>query len=324
MTREPRRALIFGISGQDGCYLAAELLEHGYEVHGTSRAGTGYAANLQRLGIPDRVHVHQVPLLDYAKVAEVVKAVAPTEIYNLAGQSSVSLSFVHPMETFTGHAVVALNILEAIRSIRPQTRFYNAASSEAVGDTGTKPADETAPLRPCTPYGAAKAAAVHLVQSYRSSFGLFACTGIMFNHESPLRPESFVTQRVVRGAIAIAQKRSGPLALGNIGIVRDWGWAPDFVESMRLMLQQEAPQDFVIATGIATSLEAFVDRVFRRLDLYWKDHVTIDDKLKRATDIAVSFGNPERARQRLGWASRVRMPELADRLVDAALSGSVR
>jgi GDPmannose 4,6-dehydratase len=324
MTGERRRALIFGITGQDGSYLAAELLGHGYEVHGTSRAAGGIAVNLERLGIADRVHVHQVPLLDHAKVAEVVRAVAPAEIYNLAGQSSVGQSFVQPVEAFTSHAVVALNILEAIRANRPQARFYNAASSEAFGDTGTMPADDAASLRPWTPYGAAKAAAIHLVESYRRSFGLFACTGIMFNHESPLRPESFVTQRVVRGAIAIAQKRSGPLVLGNIEIVRDWGWAPDFVESMWLMLQQNEPEDFVIATGIATSLEAFVDRVFQRLGLHWKDHVTTDDKLKRPTDIAVSFGNPERARQRLGWVSRVRMPELADRLVDAALSGSAR
>src|SRR5262249_28352451 len=254
MTGQSRRALIFGITGQDGSYLAAELLTHGYAVHGTSRAAGSPAANLERLGIADEVHVHQIPLLDYANVANVVNAVTPTEIYNLAGQSSVGQSFVQPAEAFTSHAVVVLNILEAIRSIRPQTRFYNAGSSEALGDTGTTPADEAAPLRPWTPYGAAKAAAIHLVQSYRRSFGLFACTGIMFNHESPLRPENFVSQRVVRGAIAIAEKRGGPLALGNLEIVRDWGWAPDFVESMRLMLQRVEPEDFVIATGVASSL----------------------------------------------------------------------
>ncbi len=163
-----------------------------------------------------------------------------------------------------------------------------------------------------------------LVRNYREVFGLFACSGIMFNHESPLRPEGFVVPRVVRGAIAIARKQEKRLQLGNVAIVRDWGWAPDFVVSMRMMLQRDTAEDFVIATGIGTSLADFVDRVFRRLGLNWKDHVTSSEVLMRSTDIPVSIGNSERARQMLGWVAQVRMPEIADRLVDAALAGSVR
>jgi GDPmannose 4,6-dehydratase len=320
MSDRSRRALIFGVTGQDGAYLAANLLQHGYEVHGTTRGAQGLVPNLQRIGIAQRIRVHSLPQLDATRVKDIIESLAPDEIYNLAGQSSVGLSFSQPAEAFTSHAVGTLNVLEAIRALRSPPRLYNASSSECFGDTGATAVDETAPFRPCTPYGVAKAAATLLVKSYRDTFGLFVCSGIMFNHESPLRSDEFFAARVVRGAIDIAEKRISRLELGNLNVVRDLGWAPDFVESMRLMLQRTSPEDFVIATGVGTSLETFVDCVFARLGLNWKDYVTVNDNLVRPSDIAISFGNPTRARERLGWEARVKMPDLAARLVDMRLN----
>jgi GDPmannose 4,6-dehydratase len=320
MSDRSRRALIFGVTGQDGAYLAANLLEHGYEVHGTTRDAQGSVPNLQRLGIAQRIRVHSLPQLDAAKVKDIIENLAPDEIYNLAGQSSVGLSFTQPAEAFNSHAVGALNVLEAIRVLRMPIRLYNASSAECLGDTGPLAVDESVPFRPCTPYGVAKAAATLLVKSYRDTFGLFVCSGIMFNHESPLRPDDFFATRVVRGAIDIAEKRISRLELGHLNVIRDLGWAPDFVESMRLMLQCTSPEDFVIATGVDTSLETFVDCVFTRLGLNWKDYVIVNDNLVRPSDIAISFGNPAHARERLGWEASVKMPELAARLVDMRLN----
>ena len=217
-----------------------------------------------------------------------------------------------------------MNILEAIRTLRSQAHFFNASSSEALGETVTAPPPEDIVFQPKTPYGVAKASSAMLVRSFREAFGLFACSGIMFSHESPLRPAEFLTHRIVRGAMDIAQGRAERLRLGNFQIVRDWGWAPDFITSMPMMLARSSPDDFVIATGIPTSLETFVERVFSRFGLSWKDHVTSDDQYRRPTDISVSFGNPKPTQQRLGWAASVRMPEVADRLVEAALTSSPR
>lgn len=319
MTGKSRRALIFGITGQDGAYLAADLLQHGYEVYGATRQSHAGLENLRRLGIMERVCVHAVDMQDFGAVSSAIQAISFDEIYNLAGQSSVGLSFAQPVEAFASHALGTLNILEAIRSLRSSARLYNASSAECFGDSGSAPLNEDMPFRPITPYGVAKTAATMLVRNYREAFGLFACSGIMFNHESPLRPKGFVVPSVVHGAIAIARKQEERLQLGNITVVRDWGWAPDFVVSMRMMLQRDTAEDFVIATGIGTSLADFVDRVFRRLGLNRKNHVTSNDALIRSTEIPVSIGNPERALQKLGWVARVRMPEIADRLVDAAL-----
>lgn len=319
MTGKSRRALIFGITGQDGAYLAADLLQHGYEVYGTARQSHAGFENLRRLDIVDRVRVQAVHMQDFSAVRSAIHGNSFDEIYNLAGQSSVGLSFAQPVEAFSSHALGTLNILEAIRSLRSKARLYNASSAECFGDSGCAPLDEETPFQPITPYGVAKAAATMLVRNYREVFGLFACSGIMFNHESPLRPKDFAVPSVVHGAIAIARKQEERLQLGNVTVVRDWGWAPNFVVSMRMMLQRDTAEDFVIATGIGTSLADFVDRVFRRLGLNWRNHVTSSDALIRSTEIPVSIGNPERAMQKLGWVARVRMPEIADRLVDAAL-----
>jgi GDPmannose 4,6-dehydratase len=316
-----RRALIFGVAGQDGAYLARLLHRRGYDVHGTSRHPTDDTSgmlNLHRLGIEKSVRVHRISPLEPPQVNELVATLRPTEIYYLAGQASVALSFEQPAEAISSHVLGALNVLEAIRRFAPAARFLNASSSEIFGRGDGRRATEDSPIRPITPYGVAKAASTALVATYRDAYGLHVCSGILFPHESPIRPESYVTARIVNAAVAIAQRRTTKLELGNLQIVRDWGWAPDFVECMWLMLQRSEPRDFVIATGVACSLEKFLGHVFERLGLDWRQHVTVDAALLRPSDVAFMVGDPERARAVLGWSATLRMPELADRLVDAA------
>ena len=322
MDRPGRRALIFGVTGQDGSLLASHLLDDGCEVHGVSR-GIAEPSNLKRLGIYEQVSLHTVQPTDFVAVHALVAAVEPDEIYNLAGQSSVGLSFSQPKEAFDSHVVATMALLEALRVLRRDIRLFNASSGEVFGDTSARPADEDTPFRPCTPYGAAKASAALLVTSYRDSFGIFACSGHLFNHESPFRAESFVSHRIVHGAVAIARGQASGLTLGNTAITRDWGWAPDFVACFVAALRQETPRDYVVATGVATTLEEFVARVFSRLGLDWREHVTSDIALFRRSDIAVNLGNPARAEKELGWRSRTSMPEVADKLVDAFVASDV-
>ncbi|MGM4906771.1 GDP-mannose 4,6-dehydratase [Tardiphaga sp. 866_E4_N2_1] len=315
------RALIFGITGQDGALLARHLLERGYEVYGTSRRAVAASGNLARLGIQDRVRVHVVAADDRAQVKGVIQAVTPFEVYNLSGQSSVGLSFSQPLEAFDSHVGSTMAILEAIRTLSLQCRLFYASSGEIFGElVASKPADETAASRPCTPYGAAKASATMLVQSYRDCLGIHACCGYLFNHESLLRPDNFVMQRIVRGAAAIASRQSDLLTLGNLAITRDWGWAPDHVACMATMLQQDTPQDYVVATGVPTSLQSVVALVFERFGLDWTKHVASDQSLFRPSDIKVSVGDPRLAAAQLGWSARVRMPEIVDILVESALA----
>ena len=276
-----KTSLICGISGQDGAYLAQLLLIKGYTVYGTSRdAQMSSFKNLQILGIQSQVHLESMAINDFRSVIQVMKKVQPDEVYNLAGQTSVGLSFEQPVETLESIAFGTLNILEAIRFIGNPTRFYNAASSEIFGDTKGEPADENTPFSPRSPYAVAKATAFWEVANYREAYGLFACSGILFNHDSPLRPERFVTQKIVSTACRIAQGKQEKLFLGNIDIQRDWGWAPDYVEAMYLMLQQKQPDDYVIATGESYKLEDFISMTFKFLDLDWHDHVTTDKKLR--------------------------------------------
>jgi len=315
-----KRALIVGVTGQDGALLAQHLLAQGYDVHGTSRSENPAAGNLQKLGILEAIRIHRLdPGVDL-QVSEALGAIRPAEVYNLSGQSSAGLSFTQPRETFTSHVNSTLAILEAIRVSSLDSRFFYASSGEIFGETLQQPADENAVVAPRTPYGAAKAAATLLVKSYRDVFGLFACSAFLFNHESLLRPEGFVPQRIAQGAAAIKTGRARQLKLGNLQIVRDWGWAPDYVECMSTMLRQDEPRDYVVATGVGTSLESFVERVFSRLDLDWKDFVLRDDALLRPVDIRISVGDPRAADRQLGWRASTRMPDVADRLVDAALA----
>lgn len=314
-----QRALIFGATGQDGALLARHLLGRGYEVYGTSRSKIAAGGNLDALGIFDRVRVHTINPSDHVQVAELLGALRPNEIYSLSGQSSVGLSFKQPRETFDSHVDSTLAVLEAIRTTSLDCRLFNASSGEIFGDTGQSPADESSPMAPASPYGAAKAAATLLVESYRKSFGLFACSGILFNHESPLRAETFVTQRIAKGAAAIKMGRADRLTLGNLKVVRDWGWAAEYVQCISAMLDQPEPRDLVIATGRASSLEDFIAQVFGRFDLDWKDWVVSDKGLFRSNDIPTSIGDPRAAERHLGWRASVFMPEVAQRLADAAL-----
>ena len=317
-TARPKTALVFGVSGQDGAYLSRLLLDKGYRVHGTSRdREMANLHNLERLGTAGRVQLHSAAPNDFRSVLQVVRAVAPDEIYNLAAQSSVGLSFEQPMETIDGIVNGTINILEAIRVLGLSARVYNASSSECLGNTPDGPADETAPFRPCSPYGVGKAAAHWLVANYRDAYGLFACSGILFNHESPLRPARFVTQKIIRGALDVAQGRADRLFLGNLTVARDWGWAPEYVDAMWRMLQLDHPEDFVIATGALHTLEEFVALAFSHLGLDWRQHVESQPQLLRPLDIHTSVGNPAKAERLLGWRARTSFEQMVGNLIEA-------
>lgn len=315
-----KTALISGITGQDGAYLAKLLLGKGYRVFGTSRdAQISSFHGLSSLGIRNRVGLESMALNDFRSVLQVLTRVKPDEVYNLAGQSSVGLSFQQPVETLESISVGTLNMLEAIRFIDRPIRFYSAGSSECFGNTDEQAADENTPFRPRSPYAVAKAAAFWEVANYREAYGLFACSGILFNHESPLRPERFVTKKIVAAACRIASGSDEKLQLGNISISRDWGWAPEYVEAMWLMLQQDQSDDYVISTGEAHSLEEFVREAFLCVGLEWNKYVVTDSSLLRPTDIVIGKGNPEKARIRLGWEAKYKMKDVVRMMVEQEL-----
>ncbi|MDD5479258.1 GDP-mannose 4,6-dehydratase [Rhodoferax sp.] len=314
-------ALICGISGQDGAYLSKLLIEQGYRVVGTSRdAQMGHFENLDRVGIRDSVELASMATNDFRSVVQVLSRFEPQEIYHLAGQSSVGLSFEQPVETLESISLSTLNLLESIRFLGHPTRFYSAGSSECFGDTGGLPADESTPFKPRSPYAVAKAAAFWQVANYREAYGLHACSGILFNHESPLRPERFVTQKIVKSACRIAAGSQETLRLGNLDIHRDWGWAPDYVEAMFLMLQQNSPQDYVIATGETHALKEFVAGTFQALGLDWQDHVVSNPDLMRPSDLRLSRANPIKAHKNLNWQATKRMTDVILAMVAQAQS----
>ncbi|MBW1697356.1 MAG: GDP-mannose 4,6-dehydratase [Deltaproteobacteria bacterium] len=314
----PRKALICGVSGQDGSYLARLLLQKGYEVYGTSRDSQICPFNnLIRLGIRDKVKTLSMAVNDFRSVFHVLNRIRPHEIYNLAGQTSVSLSFEQPVEAMDSINIGTLNLLEAIRISGEPIKLYNASSSESFGDTGDHAADENTPFRPRSPYAVAKASAHWLVANYREAYGLFACNGILFNHESPLRPERFVTKKIIAAAVRMSNGSDERLRLGNIDIQRDWGWAPEYVEVMYEMMQQETPEDFVIATGETRSLSDFIKTTFGLLDLDWEKKIVIDPDLKRPSDIHVSRGNPAKAQEILGWSARYKMEDVVEMMLEA-------
>jgi GDPmannose 4,6-dehydratase len=315
-----RTAFICGVSGQDGAWLAELLLRKGYQVWGTSRdAQASSFSNLARLGIRDKVTLLSMDPKDFRSVYAGLSAVRPGEVYFLAGQSSVGLSFEQPAETMHSIALGTLNILEACRMMDYPVRLYHAGSSECFGDVGNVAADEATALRPRSPYAVAKASAYWLVNNYREAYSLFACTGILFNHESPLRPERFVTRKIVDAAARIAAGSEEILTLGRLDIARDWGWAPEYVEAMWRMLQHPEPDDFVVATGDTHTLQEFVTHAFEICGLDWRDHVTQSPSLYRPTDIAVSRGNPAKAESLLGWKAQASMKEVVARMVKAAV-----
>jgi GDPmannose 4,6-dehydratase len=314
------RALICGISGQDGTYLADLLLRKGYTVVGTSRdAQTVTFSNLVRMRIADQIQLESMATHDFRSVLQLLRKIEPDEIYNLSGQSSVGLSFGQPVETLDSIIAGTLNLLEGIRFLGIRARFYNAGSGECFGDADSAGAAEESPFRPRSPYAVAKAAAYWLVANYREAYGIHASTGILFNHESSFRPHRFVTRKIVSAACRIHRGSTEKLTLGNIQIRRDWGWAPEYVEAMWRMLQQDVADDFVIATGISHSLEDFVRETFTTLNLDWKDHIVASSELFRPTDISEGRGNAGKAERILGWRANLHMKEVISMMVRAEL-----
>ena len=301
------KALICGVGGQDGAYLTQLLLDKKYEVWGTSRdAQITEFRNLRALQLEQRLTLCSMAPTDFRSVLSVLANCQPDEVYLLAGQSSVGLSFEQPAETLESITVGTLNMLEAIRFLGGKIKLYHASSSESFVDVGPNPANEGTPFHPRSPYAVAKASAHWMVANYREAYGLFACNGILFNHESPLRPGRFVTRKIVDGAVRIAAGSDEKLVLGRLDIVRDWGYAPD------------KPRDLVIATGNSASLEDFVKTAFLKLGLNWSDHVLSDRKFFRPSDIDWSQGDPALASTILGWEAKTRMPALVGLMIDAA------
>lgn len=306
-----KRALITGVTGQDGAYLAKFLLNKGYKVFGSSRdAQISSFLNLKKLSIFDNVTKLSLVPTDFRSVLQTLKISEPDEVYHLTGQSSVGLSFEQPVETLDSIVIGTLNLLEAIRFTERDIKLYNASSSECFGDIGGMAADENTPFRPRSPYAVAKAAAHWEVINYRDAYGIFACNGILFNHESPLRSGRFVTQKIIDSVRKIKDGTLKEITLGNIEIIRDWGWAPEYIKAMWLMLQQNEPDDFIIATGESHKLQDFIREAFNCAELEWDQHVILDDLLKRPLDLAASRANPSKANKILSWKAKHKLVDV--------------
>jgi GDPmannose 4,6-dehydratase len=313
------KALITGVGGQDGSYLAELLLEHGYDVVGIVPRPDAEYENLA--AVRARVELLHADLLDEGELARVLREHGPREVYNLASPSFVPMSWREPVRTAEFAAVGVTALLEAIRAVDPSIRMYQASSSEIFGEPSVMPQTEETPLHPVTPYGVAKAYGHFIVGSYRRRYGLHASCGILYNHESPRRPVDFLPSKVAHAAAAISLGLEHELPLGDLHAQRDWGYAGDYVEAMRLMLQRDDPGDYVVATGVLHSVEEIVDLAFARVSLDWHDHVRVDDSLLRGrAELHNLVGNASKARRQLGWSPRVGFEDLVRLLVDAALA----
>ena len=320
-----KKALITGITGQDGSYLAELLLAKGYEVHGLIRRSSSF--NTQRIDhiYQDphepgaRLRLHYGDLNDGSSLNKLIRTIRPAEIYNLGAQSHVRVSFDIPEYTGESVGLGAVRLLEAIRESGVETRFYQASSSEMYGNASERPQNESTPFEPRSPYATAKVYAYWMTVNYREACGLYAVNGILFNHESPRRGETFVSRKISKAAARIKLGVQEKLYLGNLDAKRDWGFAGDYVEAMWLMLQQNEPDDYVIATGETHSVRDFLDRAFGHLDLDWKQHVEIDPKYFRPTEVDVLLGDASKARHNLGWTPQVGFAELVRMMVDADL-----
>jgi len=310
------QALITGITGQDGPYLAKFLVDKGYEVSGGyRRSSTAHFWRLEELGIADRVNLVPLDLLDQGGLIRTLSRIMPDEVYNLAAQSYVSVSFDEPVATSQITALGAVHVLEAIRTVNPKIHFYQASSSEMFGKVREIPQTESTPFYPRSPYAAAKLYAHWMTVNYRESYGMFACSGILFNHESPLRGIEFVTRKITDGVARISLGLQDVIRLGNLDAKRDWGFAGEYVQAMWLMLQQESPEDYVIATGQTHSVREFVQAAFAEVGLDWERHVETDPSFFRPAEVDVLIGKPERARSRLGWKADVSFDELVRMMV---------
>jgi len=315
-----KKALITGITGQDGSYLSEFLLEKGYEVYGMVRR-----ASLDRFDridhIKDRIHLVQGDLTDQSSLDEAVKEIGPEEVYNLAAQSFVPTSWNQPTLTGEVTGIGTTRLLEAVRKIKPDARFYQASSSEMFGKVREVPQTELTPFHPRSPYGVAKVYGHFITVNYRESYNLFACSGILFNHESPRRGLEFVTRKITHGVARIKLGLANELRLGNLDAKRDWGFAGDYVKAMWLMLQQTEPDDYVVATGETHSVREFVETAFGAAALDWKKYVVIDPKFLRPAEVELLVGDPAKARKKLGWEPKVTFGELVQMMVDADIKG---
>lgn len=318
-----RKALITGITGQDGSYLAELLLEKGYEVHGIIRRSSSF--NTDRIDHLYRdphdknakLFLHYGDLVDGTGLREILQRVMPAEVYNLGAQSHVKVSFDQPVYTVSADALGTIHLLEAIRDTDPKIRFYQASSSEMYGKVVEKPQNEKTPFYPRSPYACAKVYSFWQTVNYRESYGMYACNGILFNHESPRRGETFVTRKITRAATRIKEGLQDKLYLGNLDASRDWGYAGDYVEAMWLMLQQDVADDYVIATGETYTVRQFLDEVFGYLGLDWKQYVEVDPRYFRPAEVDFLLGDATKAKQKLGWTPRVNMKQLARMMTDS-------
>jgi len=320
-----KKALITGITGQDGSYLADLLLKKGYEVHGIiRRASTFNTARIEHIYSDPHLFLHYGDLADSVNLVKLIYNLKPDEVYHLGAQSHVRVSFDIPEYTGDVTGLGAIRILEAMREAGVDARFYQASSSEMFGKVQAVPQTETTPFWPRSPYGAAKMYAYWVTVNYRESYGMHASNGILFNHESPRRGETFVTRKISRAAAAIKLGRQKELFLGNLDAKRDWGYAPEYVEAMWLMLQQETPDDYVVATNETHTVQEFVEHAFARVGLDWKDYVKYDARYERPAEVDLLIGDPAKAKKQLNWEPKVRFPELVQIMVDsdmAALQG---
>ena len=314
-----KRALITGITGQDGSYLAELLLEKGYEVHGMVRRAS--TENFERINhIADRIHLHQADLLDQLSIVDVMKACDPTEVYNLAAQSFVPTSWKQPVLTGEFTAIGVTRMLEAIRLLgKDSIRFYQASSSEMFGKVQAVPQTEDTPFYPRSPYGVAKLYGHWITINYRESYGIYGVSGILFNHESPRRGREFVTRKVTDGAARIKLGLSKELRLGNLDAKRDWGFAGDYVKAMWLMLQQDTPDDYVIATGETHTVKRLVELAFGAVDLDWQKYVVLDPAFVRPAEVDLLIGTPAKAEKQLGWKPETSFEKLVEMMVRADL-----
>jgi GDPmannose 4,6-dehydratase len=311
-----KTALVTGISGQDGSYLAEHLLDEGYRVYGLIRQTSAHS--LGRVGhLSERVEFLNGDLLDQNSLINAMVAAQPDEVYNLAAQSFVPASFSQPVLTGEFTALGVTRILESIRVVNPKIRFYQASSSEMFGKVESVPQNEDTKFHPRSPYGVAKLYGHWITANYRESYGIFAVSGILFNHESPRRGPEFVTRKITLGAVRIAAGKQKELRLGNLEARRDWGYTGDFVRAMRLMLQQKEPKDYVIGTGETHTVRDFLDLAFSEVGLDWKKHVVIDPKLVRPAEVDLLISDPRRAREELGWIPTVKFPDLVKMMVEA-------
>jgi len=308
-------ALITGITGQDGPLLSQLLLRRGYRVVGLCRGTVPNRLSLKFCGLDDKVELRHGDLSDLPSLIRLLDQLEPDEIYNLAAQSSVARSFDESISTVSLNTQGVINLLEAVRIASPRSRFYQASSSEMYGSAGRLPITRRTPMRPVSPYGISKAASHWIACHYRDAYGLFVSCGIMFNHESALRPDHFVTKKIISAAVRIRQGSDERLVLGNLDIQRDWGYAPEYVEAMAGMLARDAPEDFIICTGTPHSLREFAETAFDGVGLDWGDHVDSDSALRRPSEIDASYGDPSEAHARLGWRHRLGFRAMIERLV---------